>query len=289
MDAFVEITRPDGSSERFPIEGTQATLGRSGTAGISLPAEPQLELEHILLAPRGKEGCWISASQGAMTPVLVKGKPFQSGILKWGSTLSIGSLKLTVTNKRGATKGASSSSSTSPVLVIVLLVVLAGAAYMLLTDDTAAMPSAEGMEPPSLFAEGPAQCPAGQTGTQLEQFADSRGDRYSYDPRDGVASVNLYKQAAACFAASGAEHTADAQRATRESEQMKATVDADYAARRLRLSRSLATEDWPSVETQSAALLSMTRHLEGNDWRAWLDQVHRIAMARASQAPEAQQ
>jgi len=287
MDAFVEITRPDGSSERFPIEGTQATLGRSGTAGISLPAEPQLELEHILLAPRGKEGCWISASQGAMTPVLVKGKPFQSGILKWGSTLSIGSLKLTVTNKRAATKG--STSSTNPALVLVLVAALAVLAYMFLSEDSATMPSAEGMDPPPLFSEAAEPCPTGQSGTQLEQAADSRGDRYSYDPRDGVASVKLYRQAAACFGASGAEHTADSQRATRESEQMKATVDADYAARRLRLSRSLATEDWPAVETQSAALLSMTRHLEGNDWRAWLDQVHRIAMARASQAPEEQQ
>jgi len=286
MDAFVEITRPDGSSERFPIEGAQATLGRSGTAGISLPGESQLELEHILIAPRGKEGCWISASQGAMTPVMVKGRPFQSGILKWGTSLSIGSLKLTVTNKRATTKGG--QNSVSPVLVLGLVAALAALAWMFLSEEPGSMPSAEGMEAPALFSDEAVECPAGQTGPQLEQAADSRGDRYVYDPRDGVASVRLYKEAAACFAASG-EHAADAQRATRESQQIQSTIDADYAARRLLLGRDLETEDWHAVERQSNALLSMTRHLEGNDWRAWLDQVHRIAQARVSQLPEEQQ
>jgi hypothetical protein len=222
-----------------------------------------------------------------MTPVMVKGRPFQSGIVKWGTSLSIGSLKLTVTNKRTPTKGG--QGSVSPVLALGLVAALGALAWMFLSEDPGTMPSAEGMEPPGLFSDAAEECPAGQTGPQLEQAADSRGDRYAYDPRDGVAAVTLYRQAAACFTAAGAIYAADGQRATRESEQMKTTVDADYAARRLRLSRSLAVEDWHTVERQSRALLAMTRHLEGDGWRAWLDQVHRIAEARASQAPEEEQ
>jgi len=284
MDAFVEITRPDGTSERFPIEGTQATLGRSGTAGISLPQESQLELEHVLLAPRGKEGCWLSASQSAMTPVLVKGKAFQSGIVKWGTQLSIGSLKLQVTNKRAATKGG--EGGVSPVLSVALVVVLGAAGYLFLTDEEASMPSLEGLEAPSLFTEPASACPAGQTGSTLEQAADSRADRYRYDPRDGVASVELYQQAAACFSAP--EQASDAQRTTRQAQQMQQVVDADYAARRLRLSRALATEEWRQVERQSAALLSITVHIPDSDWRTWLEQIHRIAEARAAQMPPEQ-
>ena len=37
MDAFVEVVQPDGTQERFPIEGAQATVGKSGTAAISIP------------------------------------------------------------------------------------------------------------------------------------------------------------------------------------------------------------------------------------------------------------
>ena len=56
MDAFVEVVKPDGTQERFPVEGAQITLGKSGTAGISIPTANELELEHLLIAPRGKEG-----------------------------------------------------------------------------------------------------------------------------------------------------------------------------------------------------------------------------------------
>ena len=98
MDAFVEVVKEDGTQERFPIEGAQITVGKSGTAGVSIPAAAELELEHLLIAPRGKEGCWVSTSQGALTPTKYKGKAFNSGMVPWGAEFAIGSLRVRVTN-----------------------------------------------------------------------------------------------------------------------------------------------------------------------------------------------
>ena len=42
MDAFVEVVKPDGTQERYPVEGAQVTLGKSGTAGISIPTANEL-------------------------------------------------------------------------------------------------------------------------------------------------------------------------------------------------------------------------------------------------------
>lgn len=276
MDAFVEVTKPDGSSELFPLEGAQVTLGRSGTAGVSLPMESQLELEHVLLAPRGKEGCWVSVSEGAATPVLAKGKAFASGMVKWGTELTIGSLRLRLTNKRTATK---SENGISPVLLVALVVVLGGAGWFMLQGGERHVPSQEGMDPPALFfAEG--TCPAGRTGSQVEQFADSRGDRYPYDPRDGVAAIGLYKDAAACFTTAG--DNGGAQRSTRNGEQLQRTVEADYAARRLRLDRALAGNHWIDAQREASALVALTTHIEDDDWVAWLTRINRISEARAS-------
>jgi hypothetical protein len=275
MDAFVEVIRQDGSSERFPIEGQQATLGRSGTAGISLPTEAYLEMEHLLLAPRGREGCWVSISQGAATPVTFKGKPFSNGMVKWGAELAVGSIKLRVTNKRATVK---KEGQVSPVIIIAAVLVLAGAAFMLTRDQGAGVPSSEGLEPPELFTTAQT-CPAGGSGSQVEQEADSRGDRYPYDPRDGVAAVQLYGQAASCYTAAGS--ASDSQRVASAGATLQATVDADYASRRLRLGRALSNDRFADALREANALLRLTQHLTDNDYVAWLTNMQRIVEARA--------
>ncbi len=284
MNTFVEITKQDGTSDRHPIVGQQVTLGRSGTAGISLPHAMNMELEHLLIAPRGKEGCWVAVTQGAKTPTHYKGKPFQSGMLKWNSELRVGELTIKVTNKSTAAKD---KKGPSPVLLLAVVAALAFVGYLVIfSDGTDSIPSIEGIEPPELFVENGA-CPTSgspqDNAMRLENQAHSRGDRYFYEMRDGVEAVGLYASAAECYRSLGNSEAAtrmDARKA-----EMTARITADYAARRLRMTRSLAEEDYEATRREVNALLSLTSHLdENNDYIQWLKHTRRVVIARAAQA-----
>ena len=287
MDAFVEVVNTDGTKERFPIEGPQVTLGKSGSAQISIPTARELELEHLLIAPRGKEGVWVSTSQGAMTPTHYKGKPFVNGMVPWGSEFVIGSLRIRVTNKR-ETKG---EQKVSPVLLVALVVVLVGGVFMLMSGDESSLPSSEGLEPPELFTTA-AECPTtgepSANASSAEYRAHSRGDRMRYDPRDGVQAVMLYDEAAACYRQAGDSEKASEMERYRD--EMKETVTAEYAARRLRLHHALQTEDWEQAVIETRALLRLTAFVDPeNDYVVWLERTRRIVQARWDKEREARQ
>ncbi|MCB9598989.1 MAG: hypothetical protein H6721_13860 [Sandaracinus sp.] len=283
MDAFVEVVKPDGTQERYPVEGAQVTLGKSGTAGISIPTANELELEHLLIAPRGKEGVWVSTSQGALTPTLLKGKPFVNGMVPWQAELVIGRIRIRVTNKRASAKG--EGQQVSPVIVLAAVVVLAGAAWMMLKGGGQTLPSAEGLEPPPIFTDVPSTCPANGDARDLEYRAHSRGDRFRYELRDGVEAVKLYAQAAACYRGAG-----DVERATemeRQRDEMREAMDADYAARRLRMHHALSTENWEEASVEARALSSMLVEVpDDNAYKTWLERTRRIVQARYDKSRE---
>lgn len=283
MDAFVEVVNPDGTQDRFPIEGSQVTLGKSGSAQISVPAARELELEHLLLAPRGKEGCWVSTSQGALTPTMLKGKPFTSGIVPWGSEFSIGRLRIRVTNKRASKD--EKGEGVSPVLLIALVVAVGGGAWVMFGKQQAeGIPSGDGIEPPELFAAEGIACPEGsrdasERAVQTEFRAHARGDRLNYDLRDGVRSVMLYKQAAQCYRDAGNNDKATEMDAL--GADLQETVQAEYAARRLRLHHALQTEDWERAFVETRALSRLVDHLDDeNEYVVWLDRTRRIVQGR---------
>lgn len=283
MDAYVEVVYEDGRKDRFPIEGAQVTLGKSGTAGISLPTSGELELEHLLIAPRGKEGCWVSTSQGARTPTKLKGKAFESGMVGWGSELVIGSVRIKLTNKKPSKGG----EGPSKVVILGGLAIVAVVLLMVLKPGQESLPSGEGIEPPDLFATLPSECseddPA-DAAERLEYAAHSRGDRYSYDPQDGVMAVMLYAEAKACYEAAGDSERAEVMDQSRQAMQEK--VNADFAAIRLRLHHALSVEDWEAAEREAEALDALTDELGDEEpYTAWLDRVLRIVRANARYRP----
>lgn len=284
MDAYVEVVFEDGRKDRFPIEGAQVTLGKSGTAGISLPTSGELELEHLLIAPRGKEGCWVSTSQGARTPTKLKGKPFDSGMVGWGSELVIGSVRIKLTNKRPSKGG---GEGPSKVVILGGLGIVAVVLLMVLEPGEESLPSGEGIEPPDLFATLPTECDdddAEAAAERLEYAAHSRGDRYNYDPQDGVMAVMLYAQAKACYEDAGNGEQAEVMEESREAMQEK--VNADFAAIRLRLHHALSVEDWEAAEREAEALDALTSEMSGEEpYTEWLDRVLRIVRANARYRP----
>lgn len=283
MRPYVELVRKDGTTERAPIIGHEVVVGRSTNAGISLPNEPELELEHLMLLPRGNDGCWVSVADGAAVPI-VGNAQFESGIVKWGTEFRIGSLVLRVVREdTSSTK--MKLPEVNPVLLAALVVGVGFLAWTFLRDDgiEAAIDAGRSREHVELFDEPPPcraaqMLPGGAKG--LEGVAHARGDRYAYDPRDGVRAVNLYREAASCYERDGQGEDAD--RMKRFARDLQERVDSDYAAARLSLSHAIDTKNWRDASNVSKRLLLLTAHAGEHTYTTWLDNVHRQVSVKAT-------
>lgn len=134
-------------------------------------------------------------------------------------------------------------------------------------------PGGEEVPAPALFVQKFA-CPrldASETAAlRLERAARLRAERYPYDPEDGVRGVRLFRQARACYQASGSD--ADATRAGRLGDRLMRRVETDYASARLVLREALrrGRSSWAARETER--LLAMTRHLGPDPYVHWLQE-----------------
>src|SRR5688500_9912655 len=198
MEAYVEIQRSDGSTEKHRLEGDKITVGRSPAATITLASANELEPEHVLLAPR-PDGCWVAVARGARVGASVKGKAFEQGMVPWGSAVEIGAYKLVLTD--GPPKAEGTGQKTSPV-AYVALVAIPLAAGMFLSEDESDLPDRPSAPPPSLFAD-PSPCPftgppAVHKARESAEAANAKAERYPFEAQDGVEAVALYGTASSC-------------------------------------------------------------------------------------------
>ena len=286
MEAYIEITREDGSLERMRIEGEQITLGKASNAGVSLPDQRDLENEHLLIAPRG-EGCWIAVAQGAKLGAKVGGAPFQHGMVAWGTEVEVGNLRFKITDKppQDQKKG---QQQVSP-LVMVGAIVAVLAVLWLLSGDPSAGLETESPEPYVLFTVLPA-CP--DTGAVAQHRADedaeaalAKSERYPFDPSDGVESVRLYRTAQACYAVLGmAPAAAEMQR---EGDYMQHRIEEDYRTHRLRLERALEHENFDDAVLETRALIALVGEADPNDaYVQWLGRLERQLELEITAPPE---
>lgn len=274
MEAWVEITRPDGTMERHRIEGDQVTVGRSPTAGIPLVNADELEPEHLLVAPR-PDGCWISVAEGA-SPALARGRAVTAEVVPWGTELRVGTVELRVTDRPTATRRAAGTGVSWPVLIAAFIgLPLAG--WLLLSDPVTDVPLDAGAPPPELFGRTIECEETGRTALhgarQAAEAASHRSERYPFDAQDGVVAVELWKEAAACFDSAG--RAADARRVQREADVLAQRIEEDYRTHRLRLERSLEQQRWADALRETRALSAITEHLSGDAYVTWLTLLER--------------
>ncbi len=178
------------------------------------------------------------------------------------------------------------ATKSAPVLVIALLSGLVAYEIWLrdrevVTDPLDHRPAAF----PELFA-APAPCPEESehrdAGVRLEERARLRADRYAYDPRDGVLSVQRYRQATACYGRVGDGATASRARASGAA--LSARIEADYAAARLNLVNALERENWRAALAIIHRLRRLTGHVGRNEYVDWLDEIEGRVASHASSA-----
>jgi hypothetical protein len=276
MDAWVVVSRADGSTVRHKIEGEQATVGKSPTAGVPLVNCAELMDEHLLVAPR-PDGCWISVRQGAFPAVTHKNTPIEGEIVPWGAELSIGQITLVVTDKLSATRKPGEKKVASPINILAFIAIpLVG--WLLLSDPEAALPTGPEGAPPDLFDEV-TECPdqgqqqALHRAIESAEAASHRSERYPFAAQDGVRAVQLYATAEVCYRSAGRE--TDATRIARDQAAMKQRIDEDYRTHRLRLERAMEFQRWSEALVESKHLNSLLEHRRDEPYGAWMELLER--------------
>ena len=276
MDCWLEIIREDGTLERQRIEGERITLGRSPAAGIPIPDARDLEPEHLMIAPRA-DGCWVAVAQGARVPAIVRGQPFEHGMVAWGTEIEVASLKLRITDKLPKEKKAGDEKPVSAPVLIAFFVIVPLVGWMLLGEGDAGIDATPAAPPPEIFA---ASVPCPTTGGPARHRADedaeaaiAKSERYPFASQDGVEAVNLYMRSVSCYRAIGAER--EARLMEREGNLMRRRIEEDYRHHRLRLERSLEHGRLPDALLETRALIELLRHQGDDPYITWLRQLAR--------------
>jgi hypothetical protein len=286
MDSWLVVSRADGSTVRHAIEGEQATVGKSPTAGIPLVNCEELMDEHMLVAPR-PDGCWVSVRHGAFPAVTLKGRTIEGEIVPWGSELMVGQVSILVTDKLSADikKGKGDKQVSSPVMVLMfVLIPLVG--WLLLSDPQASLPTGPEGAPPELFDEV-TECPdsgsqAHHRAKEAAEAASHRAERYPFEAQDGVRAVQLYATAELCYTAAG--ESGDAARIRREKEALSQRLEEDYRTHRLRLERGLELERWDEALIEAKNLNDLLAHRRDSEYGQWMELLERRLQLMVDQA-----
>jgi hypothetical protein len=161
------------------------------------------------------------------------------------------------------------------------------AGYMLLADadeDFGDVPAQE----PQLFATQTAVCNQADPTQALVAARDKQDqafgkrERMPFAAKDGIAAVNLFDTAAACFQLGG--DLPEAEQAKEAAQQLRETLIRDFRTRRLRLTRMLAVEDYELAAHDVQALQALTQGKSG-PFVNWLASVKRQLAAKVSTEP----
>lgn len=271
MSALVEIRATGAATIRREIGNDALVIGRKPhdpSSGIAVAHARELADEHLIVA-LVRDRFHVALATGARLEPTLDGKPFKQAEVPFGTEIGLGNLAIRFT-------GESKRAAISPVILIAGLAVLGLAAWSMLRGN--AQPALKGSLPqaPPLFDAGK-PCP--YTGAQAlaqasesEQAAMAHGERYNFDPRDGIAAVEAYRAAAACYTTGG--DTTSATRAGNNGKHWQARVESRYQGHQLRLRLAL---DRGRNDHALSEVRSLKRLLRGknDDYVSWLTMAER--------------
>ena len=224
---MLDVYFPDGTSQSFPLNQERVVVGTGARCQVIID-RPEIEAEHLLISPR-PDGCWVAVARGVSTPTSLDGEPFDRGMVAYGRALTIGSLRLGLSDgtkvRKAAAGDAKKDEKISPVLLIAAAVIVPVALYSSFSPTMNNAPSHMATEAPPLFDEPLARaCPTQdaaavrQSAEESTRIALSKAERMPFRMQDGIDAVIFYTQAASCFRAAG--DTASAEQATQRARAM---------------------------------------------------------------------
>jgi hypothetical protein len=272
------LRHPGGRREQLTVDADRALVGSGAHCEIRLPVE-QAATEHLVVEAR--QGMVFGEARTLEPPPTVNGAPFTGGRLLPESIVMVGPVELSisllhVSGANGPKKANASKTTPRTYLLAALAVALA---FYVITNSKrgdSAMPMPVSV--PELWTADKEACPqqakdpALGLASELLLTADGKRERSPFHPEDGVAAVTLYRKASACFALAG--RSAEANDASVDAEDLRRRVVDDFRLNRLRLERSLASQDWVTARKVIHVLVSFMQGRSG-DYVSWLSNVDR--------------
>jgi hypothetical protein len=278
------IAYPDGRIEQLRIEGERAALGSAAHCEIRLARE-LAEPESLLVERHGEQ--IFARALSVTSPALIDGVPFRDSAVNPDSVISVGQVQLRIgleSKAADAPRTADQNERNPRVYVLAALVALA-AGYVL-THRTSELPSLTiPSDVPALWADTADKCSESSPGTalarakELEVLANGKRERSPFFAKDGIAAVQMYREAAACrrTAADDAAASAD----ERDAVDLAQRMQDEYHVARLRLERALVARDFDVANAQVKILKDMLQGKTG-DYVAFLSLIERHILIKSS-------
>jgi hypothetical protein len=271
MSAYIEIRAPGATPIRRDIGKDALVIGRKprdAGSGVAIPGATDLADEHLIVS-LVRDRFHVALAMGARVEPCLDGKPFRQAEVPFGTEVSLGQLVIRLT-------GEAKRAAVSPVILF------AGASLVgLLVWSSLQHPADAPLkntlpQGPSLF-EADKPCPyagpqALAQAAQSEQAAMAHGERYNFDPRDGVAAVDAYRASAACYTSGG--DAASAARARANGQHWQTRLESTYHGHQLRLRMALdrGRDDHALHEVRELKRLLRGKN---NEFTSWLTMAER--------------
>jgi len=279
-----EIRYETGKSERIDVDGERILVGSGAHCDLRLAPEVAA-WEHLVITCEA-EGvvARVLPKDGTAT---VDGGAMQGGRrvqLADGSRIGIGEAMLVY---RARATDASKKRKRSPSFALLIGLLFVPAALFVAAHARSDSGWGPPSNVPSPLGETKRDCPA-ETREQAmalakekQASAQAKRMRWKFHTRDGVESVVLFEQVAACYAAAGDPE--DAQQATQLAQAMRAGVLQEFQVYRVRLERALQRDDAKVALAQIKFLREMlfTKDID-DEYVRWLTIMQRKLEARVS-------
>jgi hypothetical protein len=236
MKAFIEIRAPGAAPIQRELGTDTWVIGRKpreGASSIALPTATDLADENLIVS-LVRDRFHVALASGARVEPSLDGKLFKQAEILFGQEIRLGQ---TAIRFLGEVK----SNAPSPIIVVAAVVVL-GLSIWTIFDNSAGVDLKASLPAAPALLDAPPTCPyngasaLGRAG-EAEQAALAHGERYVFDPYDGIQAIMAYRLAAACYGNAG--DAASTARASASAQHWQNRLEARYQGHQLRLRLAL--------------------------------------------------
>lgn len=288
-EVIIVSVKRAGKIAGYEIHGARVLVGSGSHCDVRLYPEDAAP-EQLVLSCHGGE-LRVQLLSAALSGKL-DGRPLPDiAVLQPSSVLQLGQTELQARTSVSQDRkpGARKDDGWPPAVRALGIGLILIGGYFALQDPPPPSALDRSLEQPPLFAKSARECPprgddsADFHAGRLIRDANLKSERAPYFPRDGVAAVVLYEQAAACFEQLG--NTIEAKAADSSADLLRHKLADEFHVRHVRLERLLSVKKYDAAQRELRVLQDFVARSDG-PYAQWLAAVQREINARFAHAPK---